>query len=344
MLFLGTCEVKAAETITASVSNRFNINLCSGSYYSGYEASNPDFTTLTLVSTNNISIQGDKYYFVYADFNIHPEVTNGTDTSLVISNFSMYDKHFIPLRPSGSPLPKMLYSSSTSGNNVNFVLGTVRGSEIEMNGLFCYPFIISGTCKNSSSSGAYLFNFDLVCNGTIYIREASDSEIQSAGTLTSDDGSHQLLEEIQEQNEEAQEIRSGIFESIKEFFGSFFDNLIHVFVPEDGFFEDWFDSVLQLLEDKFGFLFTPLDFFIRLIQAIYTADTSESAIPFPEIKWGDTVIISAQDISLTDLWDGKFNDAREKLYFVTDIISIFAFFSLLRKKLSLIIRGNEDDN
>lgn len=154
--------------------------------------------------------------------------------------------------------------------------------------------------------------------------------------ITSESNSQEILEESREQTETGH----NIFNSITDFFGNFFSNLIGVFVPEDGFFSDWFNRLNTLLSDKLGMLYAPFDMLISTLQSIYSADSSSAGIPFPGIKWGDTWLIEPFTFTFDSL-GSDFSDLREKVYFGTDTVLIFTFLILLQKKVRLILEGHE---
>lgn len=127
---------------------------------------------------------------------------------------------------------------------------------------------------------------------------------------------------------------------ITDFFGSFFDNLIHIFVPEDGYLSTWFDKLNTLLSDKLGMLYAPFDLIISTLQAIYSSSTTESGIPFPGIKWEDTWLVEPFTFTFDSLGD-SFDDLRVKVYFATDTVLVLTFLMLLQSKVRLILEGHE---
>lgn len=144
------------------------------------------------------------------------------------------------------------------------------------------------------------------------------------------------VEQLQDLNSTQEDTNT----KITDFFGSFFDNLLHIFVPEDGYFSSWFDKVNTLLSDKLGMLYAPFDLVISTLQAIYSSSTTESGIPFPGIKWEDTWLIEPFTFTFASLGD-SFNDLREKVYFATDTVLVFTFLLLLQSKVKLILEGHE---
>lgn len=93
-----------------------------------------------------------------------------------------------------------------------------------------------------------------------------------------------VLDRIESNTKEQSETQKGIFASIKEFFGSFFQNLIdsvvHLFVPTTDEMKSLFDELNQFFSDRFGFLYYPFDFLIRAFNALMSPKTS-TALTFP---------------------------------------------------------------
>lgn len=171
----------------------------------------------------------------------------------------------------------------------------------------------------------------------------------------SDTGTHEQLDTLNETEQAVKDSVTnpdpngkGLFETISDFFGSFFDNIINsfksLFIPEDGFFTDWFTMLNTLLEAKLGMLYAPFGLIISLLTAIMSADSTEVGIPIPEISWTSdgvkTVLIEAQNFTFSSLGE-NFNDLRDKVYFATDTVIIFAFLMLLQAKVRHIINGHE---
>lgn len=130
----------------------------------------------------------------------------------------------------------------------------------------------------------------------------------------------------------------GLLATIKSWFGSFFDNLIGVFVPEDGYFSDWFDKVNTLLSEKLGMLYAPFDLLISTLQAIYDSDDTENGIPFPGIKWDDSWILEPTTFYFSSLGDSEgVTKLRDAVYFGTDVVLLFSFLFLLEKKIKHIL-------
>ena len=88
------------------------------------------------------------------------------------------------------------------------------------------------------------------------------------------------MKQIQDTNETTK----GIFSSIKDFFGSFFQNLINavvsLFVPSAEEMGGLFDQLNQFFSDRFGFLYAPFDYMIRLMN-VFLSSTGTTGITLP---------------------------------------------------------------
>ena len=161
-----------------------------------------------------------------------------------------------------------------------------------------------------------------------HMSDSYEESVQVSDTVTQ--------QELSEMNDTAEDTNT----KITDFFGSFFDNLLHIFVPEDGYFSTWFDKVNTLLSDKLGMLYAPFDLVISTLQAIYNADSTESGIPFPGIKWDNTWLVEPFTFTFASLGE-SFDELREKVYFATDTVLVFTFLLLLQSKVKLILEGHE---
>lgn len=137
----------------------------------------------------------------------------------------------------------------------------------------------------------------------------------------------------------------GILGTIKNFFGGFFnwlkDLLLGLFIPDDDYFSTWFSNLNNLLSAKLGMLYAPFDLLITVLNAVYLSSTDFTGVPFPEIRWGDTVLIGSQNLTFASLLGEHFSEIQGYVYFATDVVLLFAFLMLLQRKISLILRGHE---
>lgn len=169
------------------------------------------------------------------------------------------------------------------------------------------------------------------------------------GVTDSQNQGNQIAQEgnqiAQEGNNIAQDTANtshSILDKISDFFSGFFDGIINalksLFIPDDDFFSDFFTRLNDFFSEKLGALYTPIDLFIRLLQAIQDASAGSAGIPFPGIKWDGTYIIEPQTVNLQSIAD-DFDGLQDKIYFVTDVIMVGAVIWLLQTKLRGVLKG-----
>lgn len=103
---------------------------------------------------------------------------------------------------------------------------------------------------------------------------------------------------------EVNETSKGIFGAIKDFFGSFFQNLIDsvigLFVPSTDEMSDLLGQLNDFFSDTFGFLYAPFDYLIQLV-GVFTSSTGGTGLTLPRFSilgqevWGDQTYDIASD-------------------------------------------------
>lgn len=246
----------------------------------------------------------------------------------------------------------------TSTQDVNTTAYTaLSNSKYNIGGLQC-PYIIHFYISNTETSSSYITNsFTFTFSGNITVVEGENPNTIDGTVSTNDSTANDHLDSIEDSSSSTAESSAAIAESvtsttgtgllatIKNFFGSFFTNIINsfksLFIPDDDYFSDWFNNLNDLLSDKLGMLYSPFDFLITVLESVYDADTTESSIPFPEIAWDDTVLVESQSITFSDLLGDNFDTIQGYVYFATDVVLLFAFLYLLQRKVALILTGSE---
>lgn len=117
------------------------------------------------------------------------------------------------------------------------------------------------------------------------------------------------------------------------------DSIKGLFIPSDGYFSSLFDDLNEFFKERFGFLYTPIDLLIRFVNMIYSADASFTGIPFPEIKWGDHVLVESQTVGFDILQMEAFKNVQNILYFLTDLMMIGALLSLIHRKFEEVMQN-----
>ena len=168
-----------------------------------------------------------------------------------------------------------------------------------------------GVSSTSLDSFTSTMNVSLNLQG----RHSTDSEINSSRIQVQESHSS----EISQSSQSTASNTGGILSKITEFFGSFFSNLIGIFVPEDGYFSDWFTRLNDLLAQKLGMLYAPFDLLIQVLTSILNADDSFAGIPFPGIEWDGQYLIEPFTFNFSSLGD-VYTDLQGYVYFGTDVI------------------------
>lgn len=217
----------------------------------------------------------------------------------------------------------------------------VRGVDC-FDGDFHYSFYLEFDIgANGYANGRTETSYSVSLSGSVYCQYTT-----VPATEVYDNSANAHLNNI-EQSEQAIETSvtsdtgGGLLATIKSWFGAFFDNLIGVFVPEDGFFTDWFSRVNSLLSAKLGMLYAPFDLIISILTAVYGSSGTFTGIPIPEIAWEGTVLIPAQILTFQSLLGNHFSTLQGYVYFGTDVVLLWAFLVLLQRKITLIFRGSE---
>lgn len=122
---------------------------------------------------------------------------------------------------------------------------------------------------NPNDDVKYNCSYNITVNGTVsFVVDRTEKEILE--DINKD------TTEQKEQAKEQTETQKGIFNSIKEFFAGFFQNLIdsvvHLFVPTSEEMSGLLEQLNQFFSDTFGFLYAPFDYFIQLVNVFLSAD------------------------------------------------------------------------
>lgn len=114
------------------------------------------------------------------------------------------------------------------------------------------------------------------------------------------------------------------------------DGLKGLFVPEDGFFDTYFSDLKDWFSDRLGFLWTPFDIIIEILNKILNINFSEPIFHIPEINepFSGSKLISEYDYNLNSLLDNDIFKNIHDIYFIgVDAVIIFALINLARRKI-----------
>lgn len=208
-----------------------------------------------------------------------------------------------------------------------------------------FGVVLRGTVSSYPVGSSWYSNYIIpkaTVNYAINIFELSDSEVSAylgnSGVMNGIQQGNDLQQKNNDLQKEQNETNKGILGKITDFFGSFFENLKGLFVPEDGYFSDFFNRLNDFFADKLGMLYAPIDMFITFLNTIKDASSTDSGITFPELAWDDTVIIPETKFSFSTITK-DFPDLQEKIYFVTDVILVGAVLWLLQMKLKEVLEN-----
>lgn len=239
-----------------------------------------------------------------------------------------------------------------AGTDLKFVVSELSGyASVFVGCRVTYVCTINSTIDfepvlTTSWSGSYI-NFyaqDLGKSSSIgdvvgAVNGVTDS--QNQGNSIAQEG-NQIAQEGNNIAQDTANTTHSIFDKISDFFAGFFDGIINalksLFIPDDEFFSDFFTRLNDFFSEKLGALYTPIDLFIRLLQAIQNASAGSAGIPFPGLKWQDTYLIEPQTVNLQTIAD-DFDGLQDKIYFVTDVIMVGAVIWLLQTKLREVLKG-----
>lgn len=157
-------------------------------------------------------------------------------------------------------------------------------------------YISNGVILSEFATFKFGFSSDLV--------GVSCRDHVGAATSGDIDRVNDSIEKGNEIAEETKETTKGIFSSITEFFGSFFQNLIDsvigLFVPSSDEMSGLFDQLNQFFSDRFGFLYAPFDYMIQLL-GVFTSAEGSTGLTFPGFSimgyevWSDLTYDLASD-------------------------------------------------
>lgn len=180
--------------------------------------------------------------------------------------------------------------------------------------------------------------------GQSYTEEDKQKDYQDKISSSLDDQKH-AIEENTKTNKSIFEKIGDILSFINPFSENFFgkklvelilDGLKSLFVPEDGFFDTYFSDLKNWFSDRLGFLWTPFDIIIEILNKILNINFSEPIFHIPEINepFSGSKLISEYDYNLNSLLDNDvFNNIHNIYLFGVDAVIIFALINLARKKI-----------
>lgn len=213
-------------------------------------------------------------------------------------------------------------------------------------------FYLSSSASNLGGSyssdspivDASIFDTKSFTVGSSYTDEDKQKDYQDKISSSLED-QKQAIEENTKTNKNIFEKIGDILSYIKPFSENFFgkklvelilDGLKGLFVPEDGFFDTYFSDLKDWFSDRLGFLWTPFDIIIEILNKILNINFSEPIFHIPEINepFSGSKLISEYDYNLNSLLDNDIFKNIHDIYFIgVDAVIIFALINLARRKI-----------
>lgn len=148
-----------------------------------------------------------------------------------------------------------------------------------------FPLTVSATAVNigTSSYPVYIINGSVNCQWTVTV-EYQYREVFNATTGQKLDTIDDSIQQGNQIAQDTNQVTKNIFERITEFFGSFFSNLINavvsLFVPSAEEMSGLFNQLNQFFSDRFGFLYSPFNYLIRVMNVFLYSENS-TVLTFP---------------------------------------------------------------
>lgn len=309
-------------------------------HYSNYDSANLTIANYGHTDTVSLSVgTSNNTNYLHLDFNVNTGFSIGAN----INANSYYEVLYY-----------MDGFSNSSGQLwglffVDDVLGTthtinvskhnlVRGSDLIYNRMPQYFGTLSGSILAPTSATS-----TMTWNEHIIIYEVSQSVYDSfAGQSVSDSNTQHSIQQGNEIAQDSNDVQHDTNNKVTDFFSSFFDNLVHIFVPEDGFFSAWFNELNDFFSAKLGFLYAPFDFIISFFNGVLnTIGTQEHGFTIPALSWEGTEFCPEFHFSF-DMFAEEFPQLQEAVYFFSDVVIILALMRGIRAKLDLVLGVHEE--
>ena len=218
------------------------------------------------IDTSQVEIDPYKTYCVYLQHN-----GTGASASAVgmsATNSTVYGASLRYKTINGTPLSELEGSSPYVFRGYALVQGIellngFSSSDNSTCNFPCHVYVSTSLSLQGTMNWSSYWLITLPYNMTIYNLRDGYEYMNTTDMETKRQIQHSE-EVINDTLEEANDIASdtnttthGIFDSITDFFGSFFNNLIGIFVPDSGSFENCFSRVDTMLSNKLGILYWP---------------------------------------------------------------------------------------
>ena len=196
------------------------------------------------------------------------------------------------------------------------------------------------------------------------VEDGKDDALQNAinnGTSAIIDSNKQTQNAIQNQTEAIQEnteTNKGIWETIKgifdvlnplsenffvyKFLELFVEAMKAIFIPSNEFLSSFFSDLSTWFSDRLGFLWSPFDITIQVLNKIVNINFSEPIIYIPDINepFTNTKLISSYTFRFNDLLNNDdFSNVYDVYLLVCDAIIYLGLMILAYKKIKEVFKG-----
>lgn len=305
--------VSSAAEVEESSQLTFKGEWAAGTYLYASGGSTYAEAFISLITNNTVD-----YFKSGHSYNVAGLIRSYLSTSNIdLSNYSVH-VYFV----SGDE--KVLVYSSDSSWKKSFDFGfNYWGGDVGF--LYCVSF----TNKDKASVGRVFPSINISDEYPLIFTDLGESVYDS-----------DILKRIDETTtntdrtmKEVDETTKGIWGTIKEFFGGFFQNLIdsviHLFVPTKEEMAELLGRLNDFFAEKFGFLYYPFEFMARLFDALTNFTSKpETTITFPSFSimgyqvWDDIKFDFNQYAVVVDI----LTNVRR----VTGVFIVFSFINYLR--------------
>lgn len=120
---------------------------------------------------------------------------------------------------------------------------------------------------------------------------------------------------------------------IKGFFEELLEGIKNLFIPSDGYFDAKAEEMKTAFEDRFGALYTAGDLINGLVDDLQNA-TGSDTVTFPEIKWGEDVLIPETQVDVVP--DG-FEFLQDFCKMISSLVLCLAFIMMLIHRFEKVV-------
>lgn len=133
---------------------------------------------------------------------------------------------------------------------------------------------------------------------------------------------------------------SALGDRIQDFFTKLVEDIKGLFVPSDGYFDRKQQELQDAMSEHLGMVYQAGALLDDLLESV-TSGSNKGTITFPEVKWGDQILISTQEVRIIP--EG-FEWLQTICKTVTTLVLCLAFLNMLRIKFEEFTGGGSGDS